>query len=95
MLNIILNIIFNAILHMGRAGPSGPGPGRPKWTGPGPAQVDRTWAGPSGPGPGRGATTTTTAAATEELSTTSRPHPIMRRDSISRSGFPLTPIYII
>ena len=33
------------------------------------------------------------AATTEELSTTIRPHPIMRRDSISRSGFPLTPIY--
>ena len=55
--------------------------------------VDRARAGPSGPGLGRpkwapGAATTTAAATTEELSTTSRPHPIMRRDPISRSGNP-------
>ena len=37
----------------------------------------------------------TAAATTEELSTTIRPHPIMRRDSISRSGNPsLRYIYI-
>ena len=36
----------------------------------------------------------TAAATMEELSTTIRPHPIMRRDSISRSGFPLTPTNI-